>query len=149
MAENFVGISDVNDHQLVVTSTGMLQAATSTPASPITYTSAAQAVSNTGVSFSMATATMMAIDITLTSFTGGTAPAVTFFADRLGNDGVWYRMWTSSALSSPTALSVDIGPTLVAQANNFGMIPTGTCRFGWSSTGSPTAITFSASVVTR
>ncbi|MBX7464963.1 hypothetical protein K1Y80_02555 [Streptomyces sp. MAG02] len=114
----------------------------------ITYLSGAQAVSNVGVSFSTAAVSGLAVDVTLTSFTGGSSPAVTFFVDRLGSDGVWYRVWTSSALTSTGVTSVQIGP-FPAATGIVTAVLTGTARFGWSSTGSPTAITFSASVIGR
>lgn len=122
--------------------------AVSTTATFITYLSGAQAVSNTGVSFSTATVSGLAVDVTLTSFTGGSSPAVTFFVDRLGSDGVWYRVWTSAALSSAGVTSVQIGP-FPAATGIVTAVLTGTARFGWTSTGTPTAITFSASVIGR
>jgi hypothetical protein len=114
----------------------------------LTYVSAAQAVSNPGQSFSTAAVAALAVDATLTSFTGGTSPTVTFFVDRFGADGVWYRAWTSTALSSAGPVSVNIG----AGQSGTGAVPavlTSLARFGWSSTGAPTAITFSASVIGR
>jgi hypothetical protein len=110
----------------------------------ITYASAAQATANTGVSFSTAGMTGLAVDVTLTSFTGGSSPSVTFFVDRFGSDGVWYRVWTSSGLTGAGATSASIGPSMGTAA-----VLTGTARFGWSTAGSPTAVTFSASVIGR
>lgn len=117
----------------------------STVAAPLAFFSGAQAVSNAGTSFSTLTISSLAVDITLTSFTGGAAPTVTFFIDRLGNDSVWYRVWTSAALNGAGVTSVNIGPGM-SGTGGFPAVLTGTCRFGWSSTGAPTAITFSASV---
>lgn len=114
----------------------------------ITYPPGAQAASQPGVSFSTAAVSGLAVDVTLTSFTGGSSPAITFFVDRFGSDGVWYRVWTSSALNSPGVTSVQIGP-FPAATGIVTAVLTGTARFGWSSTGSPTAITFSASVIGR
>jgi hypothetical protein len=90
----------------------------------------------------------LAVDITLTSFTGGTTPSVTFYVDRLGNDGAWYRLWTSAALTAAGPTSASIGPGQSGTNAAPGVL-TGTCRFGWSSTGAPTSITFSASVSGR
>lgn len=126
------------------------------PSTFLTYVSAAQAVSNAGQSFTTSTVQSLAVDITLTSFTGGTAPAVTYFVDRFGADGVWYRTWTSAALAAAAAVSVAVG-AVSAVAATATLEPvqgvpatlTNLARFGWSSTGAPTAITFSASVIGR
>jgi hypothetical protein len=120
----------------------------STVAAPLSYPSGAQAASNAGTSFSTSLIGSLAVDITLTSFTGGSSPAVTYFVDRLGNDGVWYRIWTSTAASTATVITASIGPGITGTGNASAVL-TGTARFGWSSTGSPTAITFSASVSGR
>ncbi|MFE4867723.1 hypothetical protein [Streptomyces sp. NPDC056682] len=114
----------------------------------ITYLSGAQAVSNTGVSFSTAAVSGLAVDATLVSFTGGSSPGITFFVDRFGSDGVWYRVWTSASLTSATTVSVQIGP-FPAATGIVTAVLTGTARFGWSTTGTPTAVTFSASVIGR
>lgn len=122
--------------------------AASTTTTEITYLPGAQAVTNAGVSFATASVSYLAVDITLTSFTGGSSPSVTFFLDRLAADGLWYRIWTSSALTTGGVTSVNAGPGLTG-AGTVATVLTGTARFGWSSTGAPTAITFSASVIGR
>lgn len=114
----------------------------------LTYLSGAQATANSGTSFSTAAVESLAVDITLTSFTGGTSPSITFFVDRLGSDNVWYRIWTSAALTSAGATSVQIGP-FPSGTGIYTAVLTGTARFGWSTAGSPTAVTFSASVIGR
>lgn len=114
----------------------------------ITYPPGAQAASNTGVSFSTAAVSGLAVDATLVSFTGGSSPGITFFVDRFGSDGVWYRVWTSASLTSATTVSVQIGP-FPAATGIVTAVLTGTARFGWSTTGTPTAVTFSASVIGR
>lgn len=134
--------------QGVAGGTSLPVTASTTTTTFITYLSGAQAVSNTGVSFSTAAVSGLAVDVTLTSFTGGSSPAVTFFVDRFGSDGVWYRVWTSSAFTSAGVTSVQIGP-FPAATGIVTAVLTGTARFGWSSTGTPTAITFSASVIGR
>ncbi|MDJ0342282.1 hypothetical protein QMK19_03650 [Streptomyces sp. H10-C2] len=143
---------DTNGLPLKATSNGdgtsSLVAGSAGPATFLTYLSAAQAVSNTGTSFSTTAVAGLAVDVTLSSFTGGAAPAVTFFVERLGADGVWYRIWTSAALTTAGATSVQIGP-FPAATGIVTAVLTGTARFGWSSTGAPTAITFSASVIGR
>lgn len=154
-----VVLVDASGNPIVVNSSGSITVtAASTVTLPITFNSGAQAASNTGISFGTTTANSLRVDITLTSFTGGTTPTVTFFVETLGNDGVWYRIWASAAINSATVLSTHIspsspvsGPTAVnsIQVQYVNAVLTGTTRFGWSSTGSPTAITFSASVVCR
>lgn len=145
---------DANGNALKAISNGdgtssLVASAASAVSTFITYpTATAQAASNAGVSFSTATTASLAVDITLTSFTGGTTPTVTFFVDRLGSDGVWYRVWTSAALNSAGVTSIQIGP-FPAATGIFTAVLTGTARFGWTSTGTPTAITFSASVIGR
>jgi hypothetical protein len=117
--------------------------------------SAAQAATNAGTSFSTKGFQSLSLDINLASFTGGTTPTVTYFVERQGNDGLWYRIWQSASQSAAAKLSVTIGPNVptvaaganVAQGVTAGL--TSTARFGWSSTGTPTSITFSASIVGR
>lgn len=114
----------------------------------ITYPSSAETAANTGVSFSTAGVSALAVDVDVTAFTGGTSPTVTFFVDRLGSDNVWYRTWTSSALSSTGPVSEVIGPYPTATGITTAVL-TGTARFGWTFSGSPTSVTFSASVIGR
>lgn len=117
--------------------------------------SAAQAATNTGTQFNTAPFSAIALDINLTAFTGGTTPTVTYFVERQGLDGIWYRVWQSASQNAAAKLSVTIGastPTVAAGANVAQGVTAGltsTARFGWSSTGTPTSITFSASVVGR
>lgn len=140
--------ASVTTIQGVVGGTSVPVTTSTTTSTFITYLSGAQAVSNTGVSFSTTAVSALAVDVTLSSFTGGSSPGVTFFVDRLGSDGVWYRLWTSASLTGAGVTSVQIGPFPVATGIVTAVL-TGTGRFGWASTGSPTAITFSASVVGR
>lgn len=114
----------------------------------ITYLSAAQAAPNTGTSFSTVGVTALAVDLTVTAFTGGTSPSVTFFVDRLAADGLWYRMWTSTGITAAGSTSSNIGPGQ-AGTGNVAAVLTGTARFGWSFIGTPTSVTFSASVIGR
>ncbi|MEV8324517.1 hypothetical protein [Kitasatospora sp. NPDC056731] len=146
-----VTLADGSGNALALTGAGAVKvdgSAASTLTTLLTYLSGTQAVSNAGVSFSTAAVTGLAVDITLASFAGGTSPTVTFFIDRLGADSVWYRIWSSSALNSAGATSVQVGP-YPAGAGIATAVFTGTARFGWSSTGAPTAITFSASAIGR
>lgn len=117
--------------------------------------SAAQAVTNTGSSFSTVAFDSLMVDINVTAFTGGASPTITFFVERLGTDGVWYRIWPSAAVSAPGKVDVTIGaavPTVAAGANVAQGVTAGLtaqARFGWSTTGAPTSVTFSASIVGR
>ena len=148
-----VVLADTSGNVASFTATGALTtSAVSTVTSPITYASAAQAASNTGTSFSTTGATTLAVDATVTGFTGGSSPTVTFFIQRLGNDGIWYQIWASTAVAATNTVTASIGPGMTGtgtNANNVSAVLTGTCRFGWSTTGTPTAVTFSASVVAR
>lgn len=114
----------------------------------ITYLSAAQAAANAGVSFSTAGVSTLAVDLDVTAFTGGSSPTIAFFIDRQGADAVWYRTWTSAALSAAGPVSQVIGPFAAATGITTAAL-TGTARFGWSFTGAPTSVTFSASVIGR
>lgn len=117
--------------------------------------SAAQAITNTGTSFTTTGFQSISLDINLTAFTGGTAPTITFFLERQGNDGVWYRVWQSASQNAAAKLPVTIGastPTVAAGANVAQGVTAGltaTARFGWSTTGTPDSVTFSASIVGR
>lgn len=98
-----------------------------------------------------------ALDLTLTSFTGGTAPTITYFFERQGADGAWYQILSTGALSTAQLISVDVSPGLngsfsgppssTIQHNVF----THAARLRWTfgGTASPTAVTFSASIVGR
>lgn len=114
-----------------------------------------QAASNAGSSFPTLGFNSLSLDINLTAFTGGTAPTITFFVERQGNDAVWYRVWQSAAQNAAAKLPVTIGPqvpTVAAGANVSQGVTAGltaTARFGWSTTGTPTSVTFSASIVGR
>jgi hypothetical protein len=124
-------------------------------ASTYTLASAAQAITNTGTSFSTVGLSSLAVDINLTAFTGGTTPDITFFVERQGTDTVWYRIWQSAAKTTAAKLDVTIGastPTVAAGANVAQGVTAGltsTARFGWSTTGAPDSVTFSASIVGR
>jgi hypothetical protein len=138
--------------QVVVISDGEGNIVTPESAAPqiiLTFLSTAQTAGNTGTSFSTSGISSLAIDATVTAFTGGTAPTIAFFIDRLGADGVWYRVWTEgSPLSSPGVVSENIGPGQ-SGTNGTSAVLTGTARFGWVFTGAPTSVTFSASVIGR
>lgn len=120
---------------------------------------AAQATSGSQA-FSTAGLTLLAVDITITSFTGGTTPTIVFNLDRLGADGVWYNVWPGNttgqaqgASGLPVAFSVDVVPSggtswSPPNGTQHGVLTT-QARFRWTTTGSPTAVTFSVSIVGR
>jgi hypothetical protein len=117
--------------------------------------SAAQAPSSSGVTLVTTGVEALSIDINVTAFTGGTAPTITFVGERVGTDGVWYRVWQSAAVNAAGTVKATIGhnvPTVAAGVNVAQGVTAGLTtgfRLGWSSTGSPTSVTFSASVVGR
>lgn len=118
-----------------------------------TFPSAAYTTASSPVTFSTAGLTLMAIDVTVTSFSGGSSPTVQFFLDRLGVDSVYYTVWTSQSLNAAGANSVSIGPGFGSAFSGpvgvqYGVF-TAFGRFRWVYTGSPTSVTFSASVVGR
>lgn len=118
----------------------------------LTYLPGAQAPNNAGVSFSTAQISYLAVDITVTSFQGGTSPTIQFFVDRLGSDNIWYNVWSSQTTGTAATSSFDLGPGFAASGPPNGSqhaVFTGTARFRWVSTGSPTTVTFSASVIGR
>jgi hypothetical protein len=95
--------------------------------------------------------TYAALDINITAFTGGTAPTVVFALDRLGADGVYYNIWSLS-VGSPISFTFDLGPGFAFAPGINGTqhaVFTTQARFRWSFTGSPTSVTFAASILGR
>lgn len=99
----------------------------------------------------------IALDITVASFTGGTAPTITFFVDRLGADGItWSQVWTSGAISAaPSSIAVDLGRfgmtyaagTVTGQHVIF--TTSARLRWAWGGSANPTAVTWYASAIGR
>lgn len=110
--------------------------------------------------FSTAGLTYLAIDLTITSITGGTSPTLVLNLDRLGADGNWYNVWPGNttgqaqgASGLPVAFSVDVVPSggtswSPPNGTQHGVL-TSQARFRWSTTGSPTGVNFSVSVIGR
>jgi hypothetical protein len=111
-----------------------------------------------GIVFDTSDTTYAAWDMTVTAITGGAStPSITFFLDRQGADGVWYQIATTSAITSPGTVSIDISPALngsvsgpltsTVQHNVF----TRKGRLRWTFGGGtpPTSVTFSASIIGR
>lgn len=125
----------------------------------VSLPSAAQATSGTQA-FSTAGITYLAVDLTITSFTGGTTPTIVMNLDRLGADGTWYNVWPGNTTGQaqgtsglPVAFSVDVVPSggtswSPPNGTQHGVL-TSQARFRWTTTGAPTAVTFSLSIVGR
>jgi hypothetical protein len=93
----------------------------------------------------------VALDITVSALTGGTAPTITFFLERLGLDGKWYPIFSPTAVSAPGTISADIGAFSLAVATATHAVFTKKARLRWAfgGTANPTSVTFSASIVGR
>jgi len=99
------------------------------------YTQASQLITASGNSgpLSVGNFAELALDINITG-KQGTSPTIQFFIDRLGVDGVYYNVWSSSSISTtPTTISQSIGAGLTL-ASSFG----GTIEFRWVIGGSST-----------
>ncbi len=99
--------------------------------------------------FSTNQVTYIAMDTSVTAFTGGTGPTIQFTVDRLGADGVWYNVYTSTPVGSPATASVDLGPGFTTASGVQHAVFTTQGRFSWIYTGAPTSITFSATLLGR
>ena len=84
----------------------------------------------------------LALDINVTG-KQGTSPTLQFFIDRLGVDGIYYNIWTSTQYTTtPQTVSQSIGAGLTTSVS-FG----GTIQFRWSIGGSSTpGWTYSVSI---
>jgi hypothetical protein len=99
------------------------------------YTQSSQLITASGNSgiLSVGNFAELAVDINITS-KQGTSPTIQYFIDRLGVDGVYYNIWTSSQYTStPQVVSQSIGAGLTL-ASSFG----GTIQFRWVIGGSST-----------
>jgi hypothetical protein len=83
----------------------------------------------------------VAVDINATAGVG--SPSMVFYLDRLGADGNWYPIYTSSAVTGVSQTSTSVGPGCATD-----QLPTNTVRLRWV-LGSGTSLTFSASLVGR
>lgn len=147
-AAQAVALTDGEGNLLSLTAAGALPIAQATASNELVYVSVARTTANAGDSFSTGNFSSLAVDATIASFAGGTSPSITVFVDRFGADAVWYRVWTSAAVSTPGVVSGSIGPGQSGTGNAAAVL-TGTARFGWTLAGAPTSVTFSASVVGR
>lgn len=121
----------------------------------VSLPSSAYTTTGSPIVFSTNQISYLAFDVTVTSFTGGTAPTIQFFIDRLGiADGLWYNIVSSQAFSAAGTNSWDIGPGFPSTSPPNGAthaVLTTQGRFRWvfGGTANPTAVTFSASVIGR
>jgi hypothetical protein len=85
----------------------------------------------------------LALDVNLTS-KQGTSPTIQFFIDRLGVDGVYYNIFTSTSVSTtPNVITQSIGAGL---SNAFSFA--GTIQVRWAIGGSSTpGYTYSLSLI--
>lgn len=150
-----VVLADSSGNLAVFNANGQQQVAPLAPSTPLVYPTGSQLAADTGDSFSMTDATSIAVDITFTSFTGGTSPGITFFVQRLGASSIWYTVWSNTTpVTTAATISASIGPgqsggTATSGIGGFSAVLSGTCRFGWSTTGSPTSWSGSAQVTVR
>lgn len=109
------------------------------PALP-TITQTAIGVSGNTADFSVDNFDQLAIDVNVTAISG-TTPTITFSYQRKGSDGIYYTVWTGTAISTVSAQSTSIG--LGATTNHsIGFIG----RISWAVTGTGPSVTFTASV---
>jgi hypothetical protein len=82
----------------------------------------------------------LAVDVNVTAVSG-TSPSLTLLLERLGADGVWYPVWSPSAITAVGALSTSVGPACLTNAV---VVPT--MRLRWVLGGTSPSFTFSASI---
>lgn len=97
----------------------------------------------------------IAFDVTVTAVTGGTAPTVQFFIDRLSNDGsTWFNVMSTQSFTTAALNSWDLGPGFAATSPPNGaahavFTTQGRIRWVFAGTAPPTSVTYSASVIGR
>lgn len=150
-----VVVTDASGNTVSLNAAGQLTVAPIAPVAILSYPTGSQAATNAGDSFSTVGYTSAAVYITVTSFTGGTAPNITFVLQGLGASNVWYTIWSNTTpLASAGVIAASIGPgqsagTATTGNGGFSAVFPVTTRFGWSTTGAPTAWVGSASVTLR
>lgn len=85
----------------------------------------------------------LAVDVNV-SAASGTSPTLTLFLDRLGADGVWYPIWSPTAVTAAGTLSTSVGPGCATAE-----VPTNNIRLRWVLGGTSPSFTFSASILGR
>lgn len=105
--------------------------------------SAAQTVSGNSGSVSCPQVDRLAVDVSVTAVSG-TSPTLTLFLERQGLDGIWYAIWSPTAITAAGVASTSVGHGL-ATAQSI----TGTIRLRWVIGGTTPSFTFSASITGR
>lgn len=121
------------------------------------YTGAAVTASGDSGSFDTSHITSAAFDLTVSAITGGTSPTVTFLVERLGADGAWYQILSTSGITGALVVSVDISPALTGSysappgsAQQHAVFSqTGRVRWVFGGSVPPTSVSFSASFIGR
>lgn len=102
--------------------------------------------------------TYAGIDINLVSFQGGTTPSITYFLERSSDGGTtWFPLIASGigAFTTAQVISGDLSPALTgsysAPPSSFQqhVVFSNLLRLRWTLVGSPTSVTFSASLFGR
>lgn len=138
-----VTLVDTDGNSLTTTNPLSVSFAAST-ATVLNQASAAQTGSGSTGSLSVGAYKELSVDVNVTALTGGTSPSIVFSFQRLGADGIWYTIYTGTAITAAGAQSTTIGVGAVTNSG-FG----GTVRLVWTFAGTiiATSITFSASII--
>lgn len=105
-------------------------------------TSAAAIVSGDSGDLPVDSFSELAVDITIGSISGTGPPTIQFFVERKGNNGNYYQLYSSSAVSTSQSISTSIGAGMTI-STSFGT----TARLRWVITGTTPSFTFSASII--
>jgi len=81
------------------------------------------------------------IDIDVTATSGTNTPTLIPSWERLGEDGIYYPVWTGTGITGTGQTSIDIGPGLT-----IAMSPGLQGKLAWAITGTTPSFTFSASI---
>lgn len=113
------------------------------PVTVLNQASAAQTATGNSGSLNTSGVARLEIDINVTAATG-TSPSLTPSYQQQGADGVWYTVWTGTAITAAGSQRTSIGPGLANQA-----VVTSAGRLVWTITGTTPSFTFSASIIGR
>lgn len=109
-------------------------------ATVFTQASSAQTTGGNSGNLAVDAYTEIAVDINITAVSG-TSPTLNLFVDRLGADGIWYPIWSSTQQTAVGQVSTSIGAGMLV-AQGFGA----TVRLRWTIGGTTPSWTFSASI---
>ena len=87
----------------------------------------------------------LAVDISVTAV-AGTTPNMALFLERQGTDGVWYPIWSPTAITAATTLSVTVSANTPAGTSNVQHSFGDTARLRWAITGTNPSFTWSGSI---